>query len=139
MAETHLIHSGDDLTSMCYLHFKNSPLTGHFACSTIVGSRSNLPLLAIPLMNKQDLIDRVAETVDCSKSEAERMIETLVDEITNALKSGKEVSIAGLGIFEAKTRAGRTGRNPRTGESIEIPAMRVPKFRSSKTLKDAVK
>lgn len=90
-------------------------------------------------MNKQDLIDRIAESVGSSKSEAERMVETLVSEITNALKSGQEVSIAGLGIFEAKMRAGRTGRNPRTGESIEIPEMRVPKFRSSKTLKDAVK
>jgi len=59
--------------------------------------------------------------------------------ITDTLKKGDEVSVAGLGIFQAKMRAGRTGRNPRTGATIQIKAMRVPKFRASKTLKDAVK
>ena len=90
-------------------------------------------------MNKADLADRVHEVVGGTKADAERAVEAIVNAITNALKSGEEVSIAGLGIFEAKTRAARTGRNPRTGESIQIPAMRVPKFRASKTLKDAVK
>jgi len=90
-------------------------------------------------MNKADLADRVHEVVGGTKADAERAVEAIVNAITNALKGGEEVSIAGLGIFEAKTRAARTGRNPRTGESIQIPAMRVPKFRASKTLKDAVK
>jgi len=90
-------------------------------------------------MNKADLADRVHEVVGGTKADAERAVEAIVSAITNSLKGGKEVSIAGLGIFEAKTRAARTGRNPRTGESIQIPAMRVPKFRASKTLKDAVK
>jgi len=90
-------------------------------------------------MNKADLADRVHEVVGGTKADAERAVEAIVNAITNTLKGGEEVSIAGLGIFEAKTRAARTGRNPRTGESIQIPSMRVPKFRASKTLKDAVK
>jgi DNA-binding protein HU-beta len=90
-------------------------------------------------MNKADLADRVHEVVGGTKADAERAVETVVSAVTNALKAGEEVSIAGLGIFEAKMRAARTGRNPRTGESIQIKAMRVPKFRASKTLKDAVK
>ncbi|HET8581338.1 MAG TPA: HU family DNA-binding protein [Candidatus Paceibacterota bacterium] len=90
-------------------------------------------------MNKMDLIDRVAETLGSTKADADRAVQTVIDSITSSLKSGEEVSIAGLGIFEAKMRAARTGRNPRTGESISVPAMRVPKFRASKTLKDAVK
>jgi DNA-binding protein HU-beta len=90
-------------------------------------------------MNKADLADRVHEVVGGTKADAERAVETVVGAVTNALKAGEEVSIAGLGIFEAKMRAARTGRNPRTGESIQIKAMRVPKFRASKTLKDAVK
>jgi len=90
-------------------------------------------------MNKAGLADRVHEVVGGSKADAERAVEAMVNAITNTLKNGEEVSIAGLGIFEPKMRAARTGRNPRTGESIEIQAMRVPKFRASKTLKDAVK
>ena len=90
-------------------------------------------------MNKMDLIDRVHQTVGGTKADADRAVEAIIDAITNSLKSGEEVSVAGLGIFEAKIRAARTGRNPRTGESISVPSMRVPKFRASKTLKDAVK
>ena len=86
-----------------------------------------------------DLVEKVAATISCTKADAERAVEAVIDMITASLKGGQEVSIAGLGIFEAKTRAARTGRNPRTGETIQIKAMRVPKFRASKTLKDAVK
>ena len=86
-----------------------------------------------------DLVERVAATIGSTKADAERAVEAIIAMITSSLQSGQEVSIAGLGIFEAKTRAGRTGRNPRTGETIQIKAMRVPKFRASKTLKDAVK
>lgn len=91
------------------------------------------------MANKTDLIDRVHQTIGCTKADAERAVEAIITMITDTLKSGQEVSVAGLGIFEAKTRAGRTGRNPRTGETIQIKSMRVPKFRASKTLKDAVK
>ncbi|OGG71151.1 DNA-binding protein HU [Candidatus Kaiserbacteria bacterium RIFCSPHIGHO2_12_FULL_53_13] len=91
------------------------------------------------MANKMDLIEKVHEVIGCTKADAERAVEAVIDGITQALKKGEEVSVAGLGIFQAKTRAARTGRNPRTGASIQIKAMRVPKFRASKTLKDAVK
>jgi DNA-binding protein HU-beta len=90
-------------------------------------------------MNKADIIDKVHEVVGGTRADAERAVETAIDAIVESLKKGKEVSIAGLGIFSSKTRNARTGRNPRTGESIDIPAMRVPKFRAAKALKDAVK
>lgn len=91
------------------------------------------------MANKMDLVEKVALAIGSTKADAERAVEAMIDMITVSLKNGQEVSIAGLGIFEAKTRAGRTGRNPRTGETIQIKSMRVPKFRASKTLKDAVK
>lgn len=91
------------------------------------------------MANKTDVIDAVQEAIGSTKADAERAVEAVITSITDYLKKGDEVSIAGLGIFEAKTRAGRTGRNPRTGETIQIKAMKVPKFRASKTLKDAVK
>jgi nucleoid DNA-binding protein len=90
-------------------------------------------------MNKADLVDKIADKCGCTKADAERMMETLIDTITGSLKGGNEVAIAGLGKFTAKMRAAREGRNPRTGEAVKIPAMRVPKFSASKTLKDAVK
>ena len=90
-------------------------------------------------MNKQDIAEKVHGVLGGTKAEAERAVESMIDAVVSGLKRGEEVSIAGLGIFEAKTRAGRTGRNPRTGATIQIQAMKVPKFRASKTLKDAVK
>ena len=90
-------------------------------------------------MNKADIADKVHAMLGGTKVQAEQVVEGIIDAVVGALKKGDEVSIAGLGIFEAKTRAGRTGRNPRTGATIQIKAMRVPKFRASKTLKDAIK
>jgi DNA-binding protein HU-beta len=90
-------------------------------------------------MNKADIIAKVHEVLGTSKADAERAVECMIDSVTSSLKKGDEVSIAGLGIFSAKMRPARTGRNPRTGESISVPAMRVPKFRAAKALKDAVK
>ena len=90
-------------------------------------------------MNKADIIAKVHEVLGTSKADAERAVECFIDNVTATLKKGDEVSIAGLGIFSAKMRPARTGRNPRTGESINVPAMRVPKFRAAKALKDAVK
>ena len=86
-----------------------------------------------------DVADAVQSAIGSTKADAERAVEAMISKITMCLKNGEEVSVAGLGIFEAKTRAGRTGRNPRTGETIHIASMKVPKFRASKTLKDAVK
>ncbi|HEC30457.1 MAG TPA: HU family DNA-binding protein [Candidatus Yonathbacteria bacterium] len=90
-------------------------------------------------MNKQALVDKVHETLGDTKASAERAVDTVFDSIANSLTNGEEVSVAGFGIFSAKERAARTARNPRTGESIQVPAMRVPKFRAAKALKDAVR
>jgi len=70
---------------------------------------------------------------------AEQAMESVIEAIVGALKKGDEVSIAGLGIFSVKQRKSRVARNPRTGEAITVPAMKVPKFRAAKGLKDAVK
>ena len=90
-------------------------------------------------MNKADIISKVHETLGGTKVDAEHAVEAMLSCIVESLTSGKEVSIAGLGIFSAKMRPARMGRNPRTGESIQVSAMRVPKFRAAKALKDAVK
>lgn len=90
-------------------------------------------------MNKQSLIDAVHEVIGGTKVMAEQAVETIISSITKTLKSDGEVSIAGLGIFSTRKRAARTARNPRTGEPIQVAAMRVPKFRPAKALKDAVK
>jgi DNA-binding protein HU-beta len=90
-------------------------------------------------MNKTELIEAIAEKVGVAKAEAERMIDALVEIVTSTLKGGGEVTITGFGTFSAKRREARSGRNPQTGETIEIPAMTVPKFKAGKALKDALK
>ena len=90
-------------------------------------------------MNKADIISKVHEVLGITKADAERAVDTVFDGIEATMKDGGQVSIAGFGIFEAKTRAAREARNPRTGETVKVPAMRVPKFRAAKALKDAVK
>ena len=90
-------------------------------------------------MNKQDIANAVHEKLGGTKVQADMVVDTVIDSIVSTLKKSGEVSIAGLGIFATKTRAARQARNPRTGESISVPAMRVPKFRPAKALKEAVK
>lgn len=90
-------------------------------------------------MNKAAIVDAVNATLGTTKVQAEQVVDTVIDTIINTMKKGEEVSIAGLGIFSVKKRAARTARNPRTGESIQVAAMNVPKFRAAKALKDAVK
>jgi DNA-binding protein HU-beta len=90
-------------------------------------------------MNKADIITKVHGVLGTTKADAERAVETFIESVTQSLKAGEEVSVAGLGIFVAKARPARTGRNPRTGETIRIAATRTPKFRPAKALKDAVK
>jgi len=90
-------------------------------------------------MNKADLVAAVHDVLGSTKADADRAVETVISSIITTLQKGEEVSIAGLGIFATKMRDARTGRNPRTGEAVEIPAVRVPKFRAAKALKDAVK
>ncbi len=90
-------------------------------------------------MNKAAIAEAVHGKLGGTKVQAEEVVDVVIDSIVKTLKSGDEVSIAGLGIFSTKTRAARQARNPRTGETISVPAMRVPKFRPAKALKDAVK
>ena len=90
-------------------------------------------------MNKQGIIEAVHGKLGGTKVQAEHAVDTMISSIAHSLKQGEEVSIAGLGIFSVKTRAARTARNPRTGETLQVKAMRVPKFRAAKALKDAVK
>ena len=90
-------------------------------------------------MNKTELIAAVAEKADLSKKDAEAAITAAVEAITGALIEGEKVQLVGFGSFEVKSRAARTGRNPRTKEVVEIPASKVPVFKAGKALKDAVK
>ena len=89
-------------------------------------------------MNKTELIAAVAEKADLSKKDAEAAITAAVEAITGALIEGEKVQLVGFGSFEVKTRAARVGRNPKTKESIKIPASTVPVFKAGKALKDAV-
>ena len=89
-------------------------------------------------MNKSDLIDAIAMSADISKAAAGRALDATVDTIADALKEGDQVALVGFGTFQVKDRAARTGRNPQTGEPIEIKASRVPGFKAGKALKDAV-
>ena len=89
-------------------------------------------------MNKTELIAAVAEKADLSKKDAEAAITAAVEAITGALIEGEKVQLVGFGSFEVKKRAARTGLNPRTKETIEIPASAVPTFKAGKALKDAV-
>ena len=90
-------------------------------------------------MNKQDIAEKVQGVLGGTKADAERAVEAMIDSIVTALKKHDEVSIAGLGIFKTKMRAAREARNPRTGETVHVGAMRVPKFQPAKALKEAVK
>jgi len=91
-------------------------------------------------MNKAELISYLSEKVGITKKQAEDMVEAFVEVVTDTLKTGGEVTIAGFGTFMAKTRKGRTGVNPQnTSQKIEIPSVTVPKFKAGKGLKDALK
>jgi len=90
-------------------------------------------------MNKVDIANAVHAKLNSTKVQAEEVVDIVIDSIVSTLKKGGEVSIAGLGIFSTKVRAARQARNPRTGQAISVPSMRVPKFRPAKALKEAVK
>ena len=89
-------------------------------------------------MNKTELIAAVAQNAGLSKKDADKAVTAAFAAITAAMAAGDRVQVAGFGIFEGKVREARVGRNPRTKETIEIPATRVPAFKASKNLKDAV-
>jgi len=89
-------------------------------------------------MNKADIVDKVHGVLGSSKAEAERAVETVIDSIVSSLKSGDEVSIAGLGIFATKARPARQGRNPRTGDVVPVPDRKVPVFKPSNEFKNMI-
>ena len=89
-------------------------------------------------MNKAELIDKIAVVADVSKATAGRCLDALVESVTRALRAGDSVNLVGFGSFVVKRRAARQGRNPRTGQPIQIDAANVPSFRAGKTLKDSV-
>lgn len=89
-------------------------------------------------MNKTELIDAVAEAADLTKAESSRAVDAVVAAITKALKGGDAVTLVGFGTFQVRDRAARTGRNPKTGDTIKIAASKNPSFKAGKALKDAV-
>jgi len=89
-------------------------------------------------MTKADLIESVASKVDLPRGQAERAVNTMFDDIVTALKEGEKVNISGFGTFAVSIRKARTGRNPKTGVSIEIAASRSAKFKAGKTLKESL-
>lgn len=89
-------------------------------------------------MNKSELIDAVANSADISKADAGRALDATIAAVTKALKKGDQVTLVGFGTFLVRKRAARTGRNPRTGETIKIKASKIPAFKAGKALKDAV-
>lgn len=89
-------------------------------------------------VNKTELVEAIAASADLPKAAAGRALDAVVDAITNALKSNDQVVLVGFGTFAVKERAARTGRNPQTGNPIEIAAAKIPSFKPGKALKDAV-
>jgi DNA-binding protein HU-beta len=89
-------------------------------------------------VNKNDLVAAVASSTGLSKGDSAKAVDSVFDEITSALRGGDDVRLVGFGTFAVATRAASKGRNPRTGQEINIPASKVPKFKAGKSLKDAV-
>ena len=89
-------------------------------------------------MNKSELVDAIADASGLSKADSGRAVDAMVQSVTSALKGGDTVSLVGFGTFSVRERAARTGRNPRTGETIKIKASKNPAFKAGKALKDAV-
>jgi DNA-binding protein HU-beta len=90
-------------------------------------------------MTKADLIESVAAKLDLPKGQAERAVNLVFEDVVKALRNGDKVNISGFGTFAVSERKARTGRNPKTGESIEIPASKSAKFKAGKALKDELK
>lgn len=89
-------------------------------------------------MNKSELIDAIATKSNLSKAQAGQALDAMIEAVGGALKTGDSVTLVGFGTFAVKERAARTGRNPKTGETIEIAATKIPSFKAGKGLKDAV-
>lgn len=89
-------------------------------------------------MNKADFIGAVAEASGMTKADAQRAVDAVIDVVKDTLGKGESISLTGFGTFDVRERAARTGRNPRTGETIQIKASKNPAFKAGKALKDAV-
>jgi len=89
-------------------------------------------------LNKSQLIDKIAAGADISKASAGRALDSFIDAVSGALQEGDQVALVGFGTFSVRERAARTGRNPQSGETIEIAAAKIPAFKPGKALKDAV-
>ena len=89
-------------------------------------------------MNKSQLIDKIAADAELSKAAAGRALDSMIDAVTEALKNDDQVALVGFGTFSVRERSTHTGRNPQTGETIQISAAKVPSFKAGKALKDAV-
>ncbi|WP_413372348.1 HU family DNA-binding protein [Paenibacillus taichungensis] len=90
-------------------------------------------------MNKSDLITNVSEATELSKKDVTKAVDAVFEAISEALQSGDKVQLVGFGNFEVRERSARKGRNPQTGEEIEIPASKIPAFKPGKALKDGIK
>ncbi len=91
-----------------------------------------------PTLTKADLIEEVLRVTELPRKESESIVETIFDSIIESLQKGDKIEIRGFGSFRTRQRRGRTGRNPKTGEKVEVPAKRIPFFKPSKELKDFV-
>lgn len=89
-------------------------------------------------MNKAELIDAAAESSGLAKADMQRALDSVLDQITQAVKKGEKVALTGFGNFELRERAARTGRNPQTGAEMQVPASKAPAFKPGKAFKDAV-
>lgn len=90
-------------------------------------------------MNKAELITAVSEEAEVSKTDTKKVIDAFVKAVSNAMKNGDSVQLTGFGTFEVTERSARTGRNPQTGETVQIAACKTPKFKAGKTLKELVR
>ena len=89
-------------------------------------------------MNKTELVAAIAEQAELSKKDSEKALKAFIDVVTDELKKGEKIQLVGFGTFEVIERAAREGRNPLTGEKMNIKASKAPKFKAGKALKDAV-
>lgn len=110
------------------------------ACWPMEDNRENLnsQLGVIHQMNKSEFVNAVADAAELSKADAASAVDAVIEVIKATLKNGDNLSLVGFGTFEVRERAARTGRNPRTGEAIQIKASKIPSFKAGKALKDAV-
>ena len=89
-------------------------------------------------MNKTELVATIAEKAEISKKDAERALNAFTDTVSDALREGNKIQLVGFGTFEVSERTERTGRNPQSGETMVIPASKIPKFKAGKALKDVI-